>query len=136
MENKFRITECELVGNDTTLNGKFSLLNGSPVIEYYESVRSPSISINVSFRDTDGVVSNESIMGGEYLNLNVEFAEFGSFKLDPIKHRMMVNAVEMLKQSQVIRQHHWSSSLLRQLSMRLQESIEDLLVIFHRPYQD
>ena len=35
---------------------------------------------------------------------------------------------EMLKQSQVIRQHHWSSSLLRQLSMRLQESIEDLLV--------
>ena len=94
MENKFRITECELVGNEgTTLNGKFSLLNGGPVIEYYESVRSPSISINVSFRDTDGVVSNESIMGGEYLNLNVEFAEFGSFKLDPIKHRMMVNSV-------------------------------------------
>ena len=94
MENKFRITECELVGNEgTSLNEKFSLLNGSPVIEYYESVRSPSISINVSFRDTDGVVSNESIMGGEYLNLNVEFAEFGSFKLDPIKHRMMVNAV-------------------------------------------
>ena len=52
------------------------------------------------------MVSNESIMGGEYLNLNVEFAEFGSFKLDPIKHRMMVNAVRMLKQSQVIRQHH------------------------------
>ena len=56
MENKFRITECELVGNEgTSLNGKFSLLNGGPVIEYYESVRSPSISINVSFRDTDGV---------------------------------------------------------------------------------
>lgn len=95
MENKFRITECELIGNEgTALNEKFSLLNGSPVIEYFESVKSPSISVNVSFRDTDGVVSNESIMGGEYLNLNVEFAEFGSFKLDPTKHRMMVNAVK------------------------------------------
>ena len=80
MEKKFRITECEIIPTEgTALSENFSLLNGSPVINYYESLKSPAISANVSFLDTDGVVSNESIMGGEMLRFTVDFGELGTF---------------------------------------------------------
>ena len=83
MENKFRITECEIIPTEgTALSQKYSLLNGAPVINYYESLKSPAISANLSFLDVDGVVSNESIMGGEMLRFTVDFGELGTLSID------------------------------------------------------
>ena len=98
MEKKFRITECELIPTEgTTLSENYGLLNGSPVINYYESLKSPAISVNLSFLDVDGVVSNESIMGGEMLRFTVDFGELGTFSIDENKHKLMVGSVNNVR---------------------------------------
>ena len=98
MENKFRITECEIIPTEgTALSENYSLLNGSPVINYYESLKSPAISANLSFLDVDGVVSNESIMGGEMLRFTVDFGELGTLSIDENKHKLMIGGVNNVR---------------------------------------
>lgn len=93
MENKFLIKQCTLVPNEgSSLKESFSLLNGNPRINYYESVRCPAISMDLSFIDVDGVVSREGITGGEYVTMEVDFKELGTFKIDT-GHGMTINSV-------------------------------------------
>lgn len=94
MENKFKIKELKLVPTEgSSLKEDWSLLRGGPVISYYENIRTPAISMSVTFVDVDGVVSHEGITGGEYIQMEIDFGELGTFKLDAQKHRMMVNSV-------------------------------------------
>lgn len=82
MENKFLIKKCTLVPNTgSSLKEEFSLLNGNPRINYYESISCPAISMDLSFIDVDGVVSREGITGGEYVTMEIDFKELGTFEL-------------------------------------------------------
>ena len=101
------------------MSENYSLLNGSPVINYYESLKSPAISANLSFLDVDGVVSNESIMGGEMLRFTVDFGELGTFSIDENKHKLMIGGVNNVRtQSLVNKLPHWMQYLLSLLSTK------------------
>jgi len=94
MENKFFIKELKLIPTEgSSLKEEWSLLRGGPIISYYENIRTPAISMSLTFVDADGVVSNEGITGGEYIQMEIDFKELGTFKIDASQHRMMVNSV-------------------------------------------
>lgn len=94
MENKFRIKELKLIPTEgSSLKEPWSLLRGGPIISYYENIRTPAITMSITFVDADGVVSNEGITGGEYIQMEIDFGELGEFKIDTSKHRMVVNSV-------------------------------------------
>ena len=72
----------------------YSILGGNPIIDYYESVMSPSISLTITFIDVDQVISREGIAGGESLDLSVKIAGFDDdFKITSKKHNLMLNSV-------------------------------------------
>lgn len=59
--NNYNIKRLSII-SDTF--GEYSVANGA-VINYYEDVLSPTISMSIQFVDTDGVVSNGPVLGGE-----------------------------------------------------------------------
>jgi hypothetical protein len=62
MENKFKIKELKLIPTEgSSLKEPWSLLRGGPIISYYENIRTPAITMSITFVDADGVVSNEGI---------------------------------------------------------------------------
>ena len=72
MKNKYQIKNCTLIPTEgSSLSQEFDISAGNPSITYFESVKSPSISLTLSFIDVDGVISREGITGGEYLDLNI-----------------------------------------------------------------
>jgi len=93
MEGQFKIKELKLIPTDgSSLKEPFSLLRGGPIISYYENIRCPAITMSLTFLDTDGVVSNQGITGGEYIQMEIDFGELGGFIIDTT-HRMIVNSV-------------------------------------------
>ena len=50
----------------------YEISGGNPTITYFESLKSPSISLTISFIDVDLGIISEGITGGEYLDLRVE----------------------------------------------------------------
>ena len=76
------------------LKKDYSILGGNPIIDYYESVMSPSISLTVTFIDVDQVISRKGITGGESLDLSVKMEGFDDdFKITSKKHQLMLNSV-------------------------------------------
>ena len=70
MKNKYFIKECKLIPTEgSSLKREFEISAGNPTISYYESIKSPSISLTLNFLDVDMLVSREGITGGEYLSL-------------------------------------------------------------------
>ena len=89
MENKYFISECMLVPTEgSSLKDNFEISGGNPNITYYESVKSPSISLSLNFIDVDQVISREGITGGEYLSLRI--------KVDPELCAFMVSILAKL----------------------------------------
>ena len=73
MESRFIISKCMLIpSKGSSLKKDYSILGGNPIIDYYESVMSPSISLTVTFIDVDQVISRKGITGGESLDLSVK----------------------------------------------------------------
>ena len=98
MENKYQIKNCTLIPTEgSSLSQEFDISAGNPSITYFESVKSPSISLTLSFIDVDGVVSREGITGGEYLDLNIKVPDYDNFTITPDKHFMMLNSVKDVK---------------------------------------
>ena len=95
MESRFIISKCMLIANKgSSLKKDYSILGGNPIIDYYESVMSPSISLTVTFIDVDQVISRKGITGGESLDLSVKMEGFDDdFKITSKKHRLMLNSV-------------------------------------------
>ena len=100
MESKYFIKTCALIATEgSSLSDDFEISGGNPNITYYESVKSPSISVSIDFIDVDGVVSREGITGGEYLDLKIKVPDFDDFEITPDKHFMMLNSVKNVKTS-------------------------------------
>ena len=58
MENTFLINKCMLIPNEgSSLKEEYDITLGNPIIDYYESIESPSISMTVTFIDVDQVLS-------------------------------------------------------------------------------
>ena len=93
-ETRFKFKKCELLPNEgSSLDEGYELLGGGPIVDYYESIDSPTISMNVTFIDIDQVISRKGIFGGEYIDLTVEIEGFDDFKLTQKKHNLMLNSV-------------------------------------------
>ena len=70
METKFLIDKCSLIPSEgSSLKQNYDIVRGNPMIDYYESIESPSIAMTISFFDTDQVITREGITGGEYVCL-------------------------------------------------------------------
>ena len=95
MESRFIISKCMLIPNKgSSLKKNYSILGGNPIVDYYESVMSPSISLTVTFIDVDQVISRKGITGGESLDLSVKMEGFDDdFKITSKKHKLMLNSV-------------------------------------------
>ena len=56
----------------TSLQEEYSIIAGNPIVSYFESIESPSISMIVTFIDADQVISRKGITGGE----SIDFQSF------------------------------------------------------------
>jgi len=96
MENTFLITKCMLLPSEgSSLQEEYDIIAGNPIIDYYESIESPSISMTISFIDIDQVIGRKGITGGEYIDLIVKIddEDAGDFKILHNKQRMILNSV-------------------------------------------
>ena len=57
-ETKFKFKKCELRPNEgSSLDENYNIIGGGPIVDYYESIDSPTISMNLTFIDVDQVIS-------------------------------------------------------------------------------
>ena len=95
METKFLISKCSLIPSEgSSLKENYDIVRGNPIIDYYESVESPSIAMTITFVDTDQVIGREGITGGEYVDVTVKVDGFDDFKIKSKKHKLMLNSVK------------------------------------------
>ena len=95
MENRYFLKECKLVPTEGSyLKQEFEISAGNPLISYYESIKSPAISLTLTFLDVDQLVSREGITGGEYLSLKVKKEGHDDFEIKSDKHFLMLNSVK------------------------------------------
>ena len=96
METKFKIDKCKLIPREgTALKEDLDIVKGNPIIDYYESVTSPSIAMTLSFIDIDQVITREGIYGGESIDLEISIGGFNPFKISSKKRKqnLVLNAV-------------------------------------------
>ncbi len=93
MENRYTIRKCKLIPNGASLKKEYDIARGGPIIDYYESIESPTISMTVSFVDIDQMLGQEGITGGELIDLRVQINGFDDFEIKSKKHRLMLNSV-------------------------------------------
>ena len=63
MENTFLITKCMLRPNEgSSLKEDYDIVAGNPIIDYYESIESPSISMTITFIDIDQVIGRKGCL--------------------------------------------------------------------------
>ena len=96
MEKKFIINDCSLVPSEgSSLKQEFNIAGGNPTITYFESIKSPAISLSLNFIDVDQLISREGITGGEYLSLRIKVQGYDKeFEIKPDKHLLMLNSVK------------------------------------------
>ena len=92
-ESQFLITKCLLRPTEgSSLDEDYDIVRGNPIINYFESIDSPSISMTITFIDVDQVLGRKGITGGEFINLTIQDGEIDKFKITD-KHKMMLNSV-------------------------------------------
>ena len=95
MENRFIIKECSLIPSEgSSLKEEFNIAAGNPNITYFESIKSPAISVSLQFIDVDQLISRQGVTGGEYLSLRIGVKGYDKdFEIKPDKHLLMLNSV-------------------------------------------
>ena len=92
-ESQFLITKCLLRPTEgSSLDEDYDIVRGNPIINYFESIESPSISMTLTFIDVDQVLGRKGITGGEFINLTIQDGEIDKFKITD-DHKMMLNSV-------------------------------------------
>ena len=96
MENKFIINDCSLIPSEgSSLKEEFNIAGGAPNITYFESIKSPAISLSLNIIDVDQLISRQGITGGEYLSLRIKVEGYDKeFEIKPDKHLLMLNSVK------------------------------------------
>ena len=78
----------------SSLKEPYELGFGNPLIDYYESIESPSISMTVTFIDIDQILGREGITGGEYIDVTIKDGEVDEFKITSKKQKLILNSVK------------------------------------------
>ena len=106
MENRFIIKECSLIPSEgSSLKEEFNIAAGNPNITYFESIKSPAISVSLQFIDVDQLISRQGVTGGEYLSLRIGVKGYDKdFEIKPDKHLLMLNSVRDVTTSSSIQQ--------------------------------
>ena len=96
METRFIINDCSLIPSEgSSLKEEFNIGGGNPSITYFESIKSPAISLSLNIIDVDQLISRQGITGGEYLSLRIKVQGYDKeFEIKPKKHLMMLNSVK------------------------------------------
>ena len=96
METRFIITDCSLIPTEgSSLKEEFNIAGGTQSITYFESIKSPAISLSLNILDVDQLISSQGITGGEYLSLRIKVQGYDKeFEIKPKKHLMMLNSVK------------------------------------------
>ena len=86
-----------LIPNEgSSLKEDYDITLGNPIIDYYESIESPSISMTITFIDIDQVIGRKGITGGEYIDVIVKTGEgedADELKITHDKQKMILNSV-------------------------------------------
>ena len=74
MAKNFSLNQCALFPAEVNpvLTAEFPMLAGVQSIDYYESILSPSISVQVKILDVDGTLTSRGVYGGEKLAIRIK----------------------------------------------------------------
>ena len=100
MSKNFALNQCSLFPSEVNpvLEGEFGMVAGIQSLDYYESITSPSISVQIRILDVDGNLTAKGVYGGEKLAVKikgVEDSEFEEkvFELTTDKHELILNTI-------------------------------------------
>ena len=73
MSKNFSLNQCALFPAEVNpiLESEFPMTAGVQAIDYYESILSPSISVQVKILDVDGTLTSKGVYGGEKLAIKI-----------------------------------------------------------------
>ena len=99
MAKNFSLNQCALFPAEVNpvLTDEFPLLAGVQSIDYYESILSPSISVQVKILDVDGTLTSKGVYGGEKLAIRMvssKESELEDFVITPEKHELILNSIK------------------------------------------
>ena len=99
MSKNFSLNQCALLPAEVNpvLEAEFPMLAGVQSIDYYESILSPSISVQVKILDVDGNLSAKGVYGGEKLAIKIvagKDSELEDFVITPEDHELILNSIK------------------------------------------
>ena len=82
MSKNFVLNQCSLFPSEVNpvLDGEYGMVAGIQSFDYYESIMSPSISVQVRILDVDGSLTAKGVYGGEKLAVKIKGVEDSEFK--------------------------------------------------------
>ena len=99
MAKNFSLNQCALFPAEvnSVLEAEFPMAAGVQSINYYESILSPSISVQVKILDVDGTLTSKGVYGGEKLAIRMvasKESELEDFVITPEKHELILNSIK------------------------------------------
>ena len=99
MAKNFSLNQCALLPAEVNpvLEAEFPMLAGVQSIDYYESILSPSISVQVKILDVDGNLSAKGVYGGEKLAIKIvagKDSELEDFVITTEDHELILNSIK------------------------------------------
>ena len=99
MAKNFSLNQCALFPAEVNpvLEAEFPMAAGVRSINYYESILSPSISVQVKILDVDGNLSAKGVYGGEKLAIKIvagKDSELEDFVITPEDHELILNSIK------------------------------------------
>ena len=99
MAKNFSLNQCALFPAEVNpvLEAEFPMAAGVRSINYYESILSPSISVQVKILDVDGTLTSKGVYGGEKLAIRMvssKESELEDFVITPEKHELILNSIK------------------------------------------
>ena len=100
MSKNFVLNQCSLFPSEVNpvLDGEYGMVAGIQSFDYYESIMSPSISVQVRILDVDGSLTAKGVYGVEKLAVKIKGVEDSEFKekefqLTTDKHELILNTI-------------------------------------------
>ena len=99
MAKNFSLNQCALLPAEVNpvIEDEFPMLAGVQSIDYYESILSPSISVQVKILDVDGNLSAKGVYGGEKLAIKIvagKDSELEDFVITTEDHELILNSIK------------------------------------------
>ena len=143
MAKNFSLNQCALFPAEVNpvLDAEFPMTAGVQAIDYYESILSPSISVQVKILDVDGNLSAKGVYGGEKLAIKIvagKDSELEDFVITTEDHELILNSIKDITsgvKQQTATLHFVSKDLIKNESSKINkryvgnvtDSVKDIL---------